>query len=130
VAPSVSSKGQKARGKPQVSAYLASLPPDTHKVLRTLRAAIRTAAPDAEEGFSYGIPAFKVNGRMLIWYAGWKSHSSLYPITASVKRELSAQLKRYETSKATVRFPLQQRLPLTLVKRIVKARLAEMRRKP
>jgi uncharacterized protein YdhG (YjbR/CyaY superfamily) len=122
----------RARSKPSdtgsVDAYLALVPADARAGLQKLRKTISAAAPGAEEGFSYGLPAFRLHGRPLVCYAVAKHHCSFYPMSPVVMRAHAADLKAYETSKGTIRFPAGSPPPPALVKKIVKARIAELQK--
>jgi len=113
---------------PQVHAYFTSTPPKARAALKKIRAAIRSVAPRAEEVFSYRIPAFKLEGRSLVWYAAFKSHCSLFPMTGAIRRKLATALKGYVMAKGTVRLPLAKPIPVGLVRKLVKARVAELRK--
>lgn len=109
----------------QVRRYLASQPAKQRAALRTVRAAIRATAPKAVEHFSYGIPGFRLDGRPLVWYAAFTQHVSLYPVTAAIRRPLADETNGYETSTGTIRFPLDEPMPVALIKKIVRARARE-----
>ena len=116
-------------GAAAVRAYLAGLPPKARTRLKEMRALIRAAAPEAVESVSYGIPTYKIAGRPWVYCAAFKHHTSLYPMTAAIRRTYAAALKGYKMSTGTVQFLLDKPLPVTLVKRLLRARLAEVRAK-
>ena len=100
-----------------------SLQPDAAKeMLEAMRQIINAVVPDAEETISYGMPAFKYHGKMLVYFAGFKKHCSLFPANSSLIDAMEDELKTYRTSKGTIQFELGKRLPIALIKKIVKAR--------
>jgi uncharacterized protein YdhG (YjbR/CyaY superfamily) len=104
-----------------VEAYIATTPKEMQGRLKALRTAIKEVAPDAEERISYGIPYYGYKGR-LAYFAAFRKHIGLY-IPTPVVEEFRHELTEYETAKATIRFPLDKRLPLGLIKKLIKARV-------
>jgi len=115
----------KGSGAPRnVDEYLAGVPEPARSTLNKMRAAIRsTVPPEATETISYGMPACKHKG-VLVWFAAFSNHCSLFP-TASVIEAYKNELKGFSTSKGTIHFPTDKPLPTTLVKKLVKARVAQ-----
>jgi len=112
-------------GPSSVEDYLAALPDGPRAEMEKLRATIRAAALEAIEQISYQMPAFKSNGRFLVSYASFTDHYSLFPANDAVREALGEELAPYLSGKGTIRFEHDQRLPVALVKKVVKVRLAE-----
>lgn len=111
--------------KPQtIDEYLAPLSSEKRAALEKLRRAIKSAAPKAEECISYQIPSFRLNGRMLVSFAAWANHCAFYPGSYPLEVH-KKELKDYDTSKGTLRFPIDTPLPATLVRKLVKARIGQ-----
>jgi uncharacterized protein YdhG (YjbR/CyaY superfamily) len=104
-------------------AYLAAVSPDKRTALEALRKSIKAAAPKAEECISYGVPAFRLNGKLLVAYGAAANHCAFYP--GSVVQDLKDELKDYDTSKGTIRFPASGFLPSALVRKLIKLRIAK-----
>ena len=108
-----------------VEDYLAGLSEGPRAALERLRETIRVAAPEATEAIGYQMPAFKTRGRYLVYYAAFRDHYSLFPATEAVKEALGEKLTPYLSGKGTIRFEWDERLPVSLVKKIVKVRVQE-----
>ncbi len=104
--------------------YIALQSLEIRESLEKLRHTIKLAAPNAEEVISYGMPAFKFHG-ILVYFAAFKNHCSLFPANSSLIAEMEDELKKYKTSKGTIQFTVEKPLPVTLVKKIVKARVKQ-----
>jgi uncharacterized protein YdhG (YjbR/CyaY superfamily) len=107
--------------------YLATLPEDKGAVLEKLRRIIRIAVPDATEVISYRMPAYKYHGKLLVGFAAFKDHCSFFVMSPNVMRAHAVELKSYDITKGGggIRFPVNKPLPAVLVKKLVKARIAE-----
>ncbi len=108
-----------------VDDYIADFPTDVQKVLRKIRATIRKAAPKAAESISYQIPAYKLDGKVLIYFAGFAKHVSVYPAPRDAK-EFKKELASYKGGKGTVQFPLGEKIDYDLIARIVKFKIEKI----
>jgi uncharacterized protein YdhG (YjbR/CyaY superfamily) len=105
-----------------VEAYIASKPKDVRVILERVRRAIRKAVPRAEEGLSYQIPAYTLDGVPVLYFAGWKAHYASYPVNDALVAAFRRELAPYERSKSSIRFPLSEPVPATLIERIARFR--------
>jgi uncharacterized protein YdhG (YjbR/CyaY superfamily) len=103
--------------------YIAGFPAEVREVLRKIRATIREAAPEAEETISYQIPTFTLNGRHLVYFAGYRKHVSVYPAPVGDPR-FAEEMAVYGSGKGTAKFPLHKPIPYDLIRRLVEFRIA------
>ena len=111
-----------------IDEYINKFPKDVQLILENMRRTIKKASPDAIEAISYQMPTFKLNGKNLVHFAAWKKHIGFYPTpsgTETFKKELSI----YKSSKGAVQFPLDKKIPYTLISKIVKFRVKELSKK-
>jgi uncharacterized protein YdhG (YjbR/CyaY superfamily) len=111
-----------------IDEYIRSFPKEIQKLLNEVRAAIKSAAPEATETISYQIPTFYLNGN-LVHFAAFKNHIGFYPATSGISA-FKDELKEYKSAKGSVQFPLDEPLPIDLIKRIVKFRVKENTQMP
>ena len=115
-----------AKRKPRtIDEYLAQVQADQQMVLEKLRQTILAVAPGAEECISYGVPAFRLNGRSLVFFGAWANHCALYPGSSATLKKFQNELRDFQVSKGTIRFSTGEPLPAALVRKLVKARIAE-----
>ena len=115
-----------AKEKPKtIDEYIAKAKPNQRRTLRKLRQTIQTAAPKAEECVSYGIPAFRLNRRLLVFFGAWSNHCAFYPGSIATLKKFRNELRNFHTGKGTIRFSPDKPLPAALVNKLVKARIAE-----
>jgi uncharacterized protein YdhG (YjbR/CyaY superfamily) len=110
----------------RIDDYLATLPQDQREALQRLRRQIARLVPDAAETISYGMPAFMVRGRAVVWFAGWKGHCSIYPLTDTFLAKHADELKAYRRTRGSLHFTADAPLPDALVDAFVRARRADL----
>src|SRR5882672_7923985 len=109
-----------------VDEYIASQPEGVQGILKRVRSSIRKAVPGAEEVISYKMPTYKLHGSLVIYFAGWRQHYSLYPASDRVVAAFKDDLAPYQVNKGTIRFPLSEPVPVKLIEGIVKFRAKEV----
>lgn len=115
--------------KQEIDGYLASIAEPKRSTLQTLRQTIRDLLPDAEEVISYGMPAFRLNGKVIAGFAAFKNHLAYLPHSGSVFHELRDDLAGYTSTEGSLHFPIDKPLPKALVKKLIAVRLEQVRQK-
>jgi uncharacterized protein YdhG (YjbR/CyaY superfamily) len=124
--PAASSGAQSMTARPKtIDEYLAAVSADKRAALERLRRTIRSIVPKAEECISYGLAAFRLDGRPLVAFGAGKNHCAFYPMSGATVDGFKDELEAYETSKGAIRFSANKPLPVALVKKLIKARIAE-----
>jgi uncharacterized protein YdhG (YjbR/CyaY superfamily) len=113
------------RNPKTVDEYLASVNSDHREALQKIRETVHAVAPNAEECISYGIPAFRLKGRSLVFFGAWANHCAFYPGSSATLKKFRNELRDFQTSKGTLRFSPDKPVPVALVKKLLKARIAE-----
>jgi len=107
-----------------IDEYISNFPEDVQKILQKVRKTIHTAIPETEETMSYDMPTFTLNGKYVIYFAGWKNHVSVYPIPAG-DEAFAARIEPYKSDKSTAKFPLNKPIPYDLIEEMAMFQLME-----
>ncbi len=108
--------------------YISNFPKEIQIVLQEVRKTIKNVAPKADESISYGMPAYKLNGKVLVYYAGYKNHIGFYA-TPTGHAEFTEELAKYKQGRGSIQFPINEPMPLDLITKIVKFRISEVLKK-
>jgi len=107
-----------------VDEYISGFPSDKQKIMESVRSVIRKSVPDVEETISYNMPAYKLNGKYLVYFAGYDKHIGFYPLPSGME-EFKSEFSNYKTGKGSIQFPIDEPMPLELIKKIVEFRKKE-----
>lgn len=111
-----------------IDKYLSSFPKETQEKLEEIRKIAHEIAPEAKEKISYGVPTITVNGKYLVYFAGFKKHISIYPVTEDVEKSVDG-ISKYRTGKGTLQFPINKPPPLPLIRKIIQALMIENKKR-
>lgn len=122
-------KSLKTVSNGNIDEYINRFPESTQRMLKQVRSTIKKEAPAAEEKISYGIPTITLDNAYLVYFAGWKNHISLYPISTAMETAITGLSAYYTSGRGTVQFPLDKPVPAALITKIVKFRMKEVAEK-